>query len=221
MEMIKEVGGRIKSLRRSQGLSREELARLAGLPLRELERIEDNVDLPSLAPLIKIARVLGVRLGTFLDDDGGGGLAGGGGGGDVAGRGRERAPVICRRGEQLPGLRFSNNALENRRHITYHSLASTSVGAGGGGGISGSERHIEPFLIDVAPVDDADAFVLSVHEGEEFIMVLEGTMELTYGDGVYQLHEGDTVYYSSQVPHHIHGYRGGAARVLAVFYAPM
>ncbi len=39
---------------------------------------------------------------------------------------------------------------------------------------------MEPFIIDVEPTDDSD-FVLSSHEGEEFIMVMEGTMEISYG----------------------------------------
>ena len=39
----------------------EELAQRSGLAIEQIERIENNIDLPSLAPLIKIARVLGVR----------------------------------------------------------------------------------------------------------------------------------------------------------------
>ena len=42
-------------------------------------RDRNNIDIPSLAPLIKIARVLGVRLGTFLDDQ------------------DEVGPVVCRK----------------------------------------------------------------------------------------------------------------------------
>ena len=39
---------------------------------------------------------------------------------------------------------------------------------------------MEPFIIDVMPTEDSD-FVLSSHEGEEFIMVMEGVMEISYG----------------------------------------
>lgn len=67
MDTNKFVGEKIKSLREEKGLSREELARQSGIGIEQMERIESNTDLPSLAPLIKIARVLGVRLGTFLD----------------------------------------------------------------------------------------------------------------------------------------------------------
>ena len=71
---------------------------------------------------------------------------------------------------------------------------------------------MEPFIIDVAPTDDSD-FVLSSHEGEEFIMVMEGTMEISYGKHTYLLEEGDSIYYDSIVPHHVHAYEGQAAKI--------
>ena len=64
----KIIGAKIKSIRESKQLTVEEVAERSGLSIEQIERIEGNVDFPSLAPLIKIARVLGVRLGTFLDD---------------------------------------------------------------------------------------------------------------------------------------------------------
>ena len=40
------------------------------------------------------------------------------------------------------------------------------------------------------------------HEGEEFGTVLKGTLELTVGDEMFLLEEGDCVYFNSQVEHH-------------------
>lgn len=51
---------------------------------------------------------------------------------------------------------------------------------------------MEPFIIDVMPTEDTD-FVLSSHEGEEFIMVMEGIMEISYGKNTYLLEEGDSI----------------------------
>ena len=141
MDTSKIVGEKIKSLRESQSISMEELAQRSGLAIEQIERIENNIDLPSLAPLIKIARVLGVRLGTFLDDQ------------------DENGPVVCRKSEAKDSISFSNNAIHSRKHMEYHSLSKSKA-----------DRHMEPFIIDVAPTDDSD-FVLSSHEGEEFIMV--------------------------------------------------
>jgi mannose-6-phosphate isomerase-like protein (cupin superfamily) len=85
---------------------------------------------------------------------------------------------------------------------------------------SKADRHMEPFIIDVMPTEDSD-FVLSSHEGEEFIMVMEGVMEISYGKNTYLLEEGDSIYYDSIVPHHVHAYEGQAAKILAVVYTPI
>lgn len=191
MDTSKIVGEKIKSLRESKSISREEMSERSGLAVEQIERIENNVDLPSLAPLIKIARVLGVRLGTFLDDQ------------------AETGPAICRHTGGNDTISFSNNAIQSRKHMEYHALAKSKA-----------DRHTEPFIIDVAPTDDND-FVLSTHEGEEFIYVLEGTMEISYGHDTYLLEAGDSIYYDSIVPHHVHAYQGQAARILAVVYTPV
>ena len=176
MDTSKIVGEKIKALREDKSISIEELAQRSGLAIEQIERIENNIDIPSLAPLIKIARVLGVRLGTFLDDQ------------------DEIGPVVCRKKEAKDAISFSNNAI--------HS------------------RNMEPFIIDVMPTEDSD-FVLSSHEGEEFIMVMEGVMEISYGKNTYLLEEGDSIYYDSIVPHHVHAYEGQAAKILAVVYTPI
>ena len=105
MDTSKIVGEKIKSLRESKNISMEELAERSGLAIEQVERIENNIDLPSLAPLIKIARVLGVRLGTFLDDQ------------------DETGPAICRKADASDTISFSNNAIQSRKHMEYHSLA--------------------------------------------------------------------------------------------------
>ncbi len=191
MDTSKVVGEKIKTLRESQSISREELAQRSGLGIEQIERIENDEDLPSLAPLIKIARVLGVRLGTFLDEQ------------------DENGPVICRKGEVQNSISFSNNAIQSRRHMVYHSLSRSKA-----------ERHMEPFFIDVNPTEDND-FVLSSHEGEEFILVMQGEMEISYGENTYLLKEGDSIYYDSIVPHHVHAYQGQAAKIMAVVYTPI
>lgn len=191
MDNSKIVGEKIKALRESKEISIEDLAERSGLAVEQIERIENNIDIPSLAPLIKIARVLGVRLGTFLDDM------------------TDEGPVLCRKKEASDTISFSNNAVRSRKHMEYHSLSKSKA-----------DRHMEPFIIDVAESSDNE-FILSSHEGEEFIMVMEGTMEINYGKNTYVLGEGDSIYYDSIVPHHVHAFEGQAAKILAVIYTPI
>ncbi len=63
------IGDKIKAFRETRKLTREQLAENSGLELSLVTEIEENTNIPSLSPLIKIARALGVRLGTFLDDN--------------------------------------------------------------------------------------------------------------------------------------------------------
>ena len=96
---------------------------------------------------------------------------------------------------------------------------------GGKTGVVGILRTGKPgptvaLRFDIDANDEKD-FFLSAHEGEEFIMVMEGIMEISYGKNTYLLEEGDSIYYDSIVPHHVHAYEGQAAKILAVVYTPI
>jgi quercetin dioxygenase-like cupin family protein len=61
---------------------------------------------------------------------------------------------------------------------------------------------------------------LSAHEGEEFIYVLSGEIEISYGRERYRLAQGDSIYYDSVVDHNVHSANGEPAVILAIVYAP-
>ena len=80
-----------------------------------------------------------------------------------------------------------------------------------------TDRHIEPFYIEIA--GDATA-QLSAHEGEEFIVVIEGEVALTYGGENYILGAGDSAHYNSVVPHIVKAAGGRSAGIYAVVFTP-
>ncbi|MFW6310329.1 MAG: cupin domain-containing protein, partial [Prolixibacteraceae bacterium] len=157
----------------------------------QIEKIEEKGIVPSLGHLIKISRALGVRIGTFLDDQ------------DQVG------PVLVKAGEEKSSLSFSAKDNKSREHLNFFSLAQDKSG-----------RHMEPFIVEIEPSKESD-YKLSSHEGEEFIYVLEGTVEINYGKDVYQLGKGDTIYLDSIVAHNVHALGDKAARILAVVYSPV
>ncbi len=61
---------------------------------------------------------------------------------------------------------------------------------------------MEPFVIDVHPTVSEDC-MFSIHEGEEFIYVLTGKIQISYGPDVYILSPGDSIYYDSTTPHEV------------------
>ena len=186
------VGDRIRQLREARELSVAELAEQSHTSVELVERLESGELVPSLSPLMQIARALGVRLGTFLDDA------------------PESGPVVVRAGHAERVVHFSGG-LTTRADgaLEFFPLASHKP-----------DRHMEPFVIDVHP-PETDEHPLSSHEGEEFIYVLAGQLEVCYGKDRHTLEAGDSIYYDSIVPHHVHAAGGADARILAVVYAPL
>jgi transcriptional regulator with XRE-family HTH domain len=75
-------------------------------------------------------------------------------------------------------------------------------------------RHMESLIVQLEVNPDAD---MSVHEGEEFIYVLDGVVSLKIGSDAFELEPGDSVYYLSTTPHLIAA-KSGKATILAVIY---
>jgi transcriptional regulator with XRE-family HTH domain len=75
-------------------------------------------------------------------------------------------------------------------------------------------RHMEALIVQLEEDPERE---VSVHEGEEFIFVLDGVVEMGIGEDNFQLEPGDSVYYLSTTPHHIAS-KSGKATVLAVLY---
>ena len=189
MAVRKLVGEKIKGIRESKKISREDLAANSGLEIGLINAIEENSNIPSLSPLIKIARA-GVRLGTFLDDS------------DLIG------PEVCRKGAAEKSMSTSNTKSRSNSHLDFTSLASHKAG-----------RSMEPFVITIEPADTKQ-LLLSSHEGEEFIYVMEGVVKIIYGKDEYLLNEGDSIYYDSIVEHLVCAGNNQPSKILAVVYSP-
>ena len=55
---------------------------------------------------------------------------------------------------------------------------------------------MDPFVITVTPSGEA-SHKLDSHEGEEWLYGMEGCIEIEYGNDVFVLHPGETIYYDS------------------------
>jgi len=187
-----KIGDKIRRLREHNGMSVEELAEVTGSSVELINSLESNAIIPSLTPLFKIARALGVRLGTFLDDA------------------PQKGPLMVKSGKSKNIIHFSGvDSRFDESTLDFYSLAYGKA-----------DRHMEPFVIDVHP-QKTDAYNLSPHEGEEFIYVIKGEIEIIYGQDKYLLSAGDSIYYDSVVPHHLHALGEKDAKILAVIYDPL
>ena len=185
------IGKKIQTLCADKNISLDQVAELSGLRKEQIQLILDSDNIPSLAPLIKIARALGVRLGTFLDDS------------------KALGPVVFKSEESAKPVTFSSQLSSANSHLDFTALASKKSG-----------RAMEPFLINVV-TDCEQKPVLSSHVGEEFIYVLEGSIQVNYGKDIYVLHTGESIYYDSIVDHLVTSHACEIAKILAVVYTPL
>jgi mannose-6-phosphate isomerase-like protein (cupin superfamily) len=112
-----------------------------------------------------------------------------------------RDPIITRSVDREEGI--APHKENSQGHYRYHSL-----------GTGKADRHMEPFFINISPTAERTN---SSHEGEEFVVVVSGEVELVYGKETYLLKEGDTMYYNSLVPHCLSAV-GGDAKIYAVIF---
>ncbi len=72
----------------------------------------------------------------------------------------------------------------------------------------------EPFEVTVEPNDQP--LHLNSHAGQEFNLVLEGTMQLHIGGNDISLNEGDSIYFDATKPHGMKALNAKKVRFLAV-----
>jgi transcriptional regulator with XRE-family HTH domain len=109
---------------------------------------------------------------------------------------------ITRKNERRTVSRSTSQKSQKQVYV-YKSLAPDVKG-----------RHMEALLVQLEEDPDNE---VSVHEGEEFIFVLDGVVEMGIGEDSFELEPGDSVYYLSTTPHHIAAKRDKAT-ILAVLY---
>ncbi len=109
---------------------------------------------------------------------------------------------ITRKDEQKVVSRSTAKKGQKQVYI-YKSLAPEVKG-----------RHMEALIVQLEENPDKE---VSVHDGEEFIYVLDGIVVLNIGEDTFDLKPGDSAYYLSTTPHLVAS-KKGRATILAVLY---
>ena len=84
-------------------------------------------------------------------------------------------------------------SVRRRKDYDYWSLAARM-----------DNRIMEPFLVRVPPKEQKD-LTFNSHNGQEFIYMLEGRLELWMGDKAHVLEPGDCIIFNSHIPHALRG----------------
>lgn len=112
--------------------------------------------------------------------------------------------TVVRKDERRIVSRYTS-AQGDQYGYTYESLAPDK-----------KDRHMEPFMVTLEPSKAKKE--LSEHEGQEFIYVLQGAMEVILEDYTDVLNAGDSIYYDSNIPHLVRCHGDKETVILAVLY---
>ena len=104
--------------------------------------------------------------------------------------------AITRKGEGL--------SVQRRKDYDYWSLAARF-----------DHRKMEPVLVRVPPKEQKD-LAFNQHNGQEFIYLLEGRLEIWLGEKSFILEPGDSIMLDSQIPHALRGLDNQPAMFLDV-----
>lgn len=119
---------------------------------------------------------------------------------DAISTGTEAVSVV--RANQRTAVKRFGEARLTKLGYEYESLAPNK-----------KDRRMEPFIVTLLP---SGADELSTHDGQEFIYVLEGLMEVTVEDTREILGPGDSVYYDAINRHLVRAHGDKPAKILAV-----
>ena len=80
-------------------------------------------------------------------------------------------------------------------------------------------KHLKAFKVAIEPRQDHEG-VGYQHEGEEFVYVLQGAVEIAVGEHINVLEEGDSLHFNSGIRHRMRNISDRRAEMLVVVYGP-
>jgi transcriptional regulator with XRE-family HTH domain len=185
----KLITRRLREVRLSKKLTLENLAKLTGFTKGYLSQIENSNQPPPIYTLSRISDALGVDMTELFE-------------------------------QSSEGTAYQEITIGRRDHYKLHNRESTPYGyifedlAPWKKG-----KNMEPFFVTVGFDRKIDIQKDFRHDGEEFIYVLEGRLELFFKGESYVLDEGDCAYFDADKPHSGMSLGEKEAKLLIVIYS--
>ena len=186
----REILNKIRRLRKSQNMTLKDLATRTNLTESYLSRIETSTSAPPIHTLYLIAEALNTDISYLFQEEPK----------DEA----ENPSIIVVRNEDIDAEKFIIGPHHRKSfRYTYIPLAKMKQG-----------KTMQPYIV----VEDFEFGETLTHYGEEFVYILDGSIELLYGTEVYLLKKGDYAYFDSHIPHNARSIGNKKARTLVVIY---
>lgn len=81
------------------------------------------------------------------------------------------------------------------------------------------DKHLWAYLVTLDPKKEHE-MVAYQHEGEEFVYVLDGRVEITVGDDVCELKKGASLHFNSGTKHHLKNLSTKHSKLMVIVYTP-
>ena len=185
-----KIGEKILSLRKSEDLSTADLSKKCGVSEVVLSQIESDTISPTVAALLKIAKVFNKELNYFFQD------------------GEENISVEVVRKNERKSIQRKRSSGNMALSYSYQSLSYKKA-----------HKHMQPLFVEF-DIDIDEEIDLQTHEGEEFLFLLEGELEMRIDKGVITLKEGDCVYFDATKPHAFIGKGPKKPKAVVTIYTP-
>jgi len=96
-------------------------------------------------------------------------------------------------------------AVERSLAYSYEALATNFI-----------NRKAEPFIVTASPKPDDSHMEFNSHPGQEFNLILKGSLKIFLNNKEMLLNEGDSIYFDASVPHSMKAANNETCEFLAI-----
>ena len=196
-----KLGARLRAIRQEKQLTLQQVGDAVGLSRSFLSQVERDEATLSLGSLKRISGALGIPMIALLERN----------------SGRRSQKVVVMRGEdarQTQGSAVRIVRKNQRKMLVWPGRkAKTYL-------LTPDLRGKLEVILDVEETGHSSGEEYYSHEGEEFGIVLEGTYEVQVEKERFVLEEGDSIYFSSHLPHRVRVLGEKTAKTLWVITPP-
>jgi transcriptional regulator with XRE-family HTH domain len=200
------LGKKIRKERAKRQLTLEQFSHKTGLSKSFLSQVERGLAEPSITSLKKISKQLECSVvNLFLEENNSDT------GWDYNNsvqkfNGNHRSPYVSR-AEIVRSEKRKRLALPGS-NVVYDLLTPDM------------KRHMEVMYMRVSEGENSGSEPMLDPPGEKIGIVLKGTIEVSVGNEVFLLHEGDSIYYPTDMPHSWRALEGNPIEVIWVMTPP-
>jgi len=120
--------------------------------------------------------------------------------------------------DPAPFLTMADGARADRRRVESftkrtqnYSYRTLTPGA--------EQKHLRAFRITIDPRRD-HKMIEYKHEGEEFVYVLRGEVEIKVGEDLHAMKRGESLHFEASIPHHLRNPSAHKTELIVVLYTP-